>query len=90
MYRILDLFCGAGGFSYGLEQNKNFKTVIGLDFEKAAIETFNYNFKQAVGICGDITNKETKDKIVSLARELKVNMIIGGHLAKVLALKAKI
>ncbi|WP_223155823.1 DNA cytosine methyltransferase, partial [Campylobacter concisus] len=78
VYRILDLFCGAGGFSYGLEQNNGFKTVIGLDFEKAAIDTFSYNFKEAVGICGNITNKEVKNRVVNLAKELKVNMIIGG------------
>lgn len=89
MYRILDLFCGAGGFSYGLEQNENFKTAIGLDFEKSAIDTFKYNFKQAVGICGDITNKEIKDKVVNLAKELKVNMIIGGPPCQGFSLKGK-
>lgn len=89
MYRILDLFCGAGGFSYGLEQNKYFKTVIGLDFDKVAIDTFNYNFKQAVGICGDITSKEVKDNVVDLAKELKVNTIIGGPPCQGFSLKGK-
>ena len=89
MYRILDLFCGAGGFSYGLEQNKNFKTLIGLDFEKSAIETFKYNFNQAVGICGDITNKDVKNKIINLAKELKINMIIGGPPCQGFSLKGK-
>ncbi|HEC1728210.1 TPA: DNA (cytosine-5-)-methyltransferase [Campylobacter lari] len=89
MYRILDLFCGAGGFSYGLEQNKNFKTVIGLDFEKSAVDTFNHNFNQAIGICGDITNKEVKDRVVNLAKELKVNMVIGGPPCQGFSLKGK-
>ncbi|OUT14274.1 methylase [Campylobacter concisus] len=89
MYRILDLFCGAGGFSYGLEQNNGFKTVIGLDFEKAAIDTFSYNFKEAVGICGNITNKEVKNRVVNLAKELKVNMIIGGPPCQGFSLKGK-
>ena len=30
-FRILDLFCGAGGFSYGMEKNAHFKTVVSLD-----------------------------------------------------------
>jgi DNA (cytosine-5)-methyltransferase 1/site-specific DNA-methyltransferase (adenine-specific) len=28
MFRILDLFSGAGGFSYGMEKNSRFKTVL--------------------------------------------------------------
>ena len=38
-FRVLDLFCGAGGFSAGLNQVKNFSTQVGLDFDKYAIET---------------------------------------------------
>lgn len=89
MYRILDLFCGAGGFSYGLEQNNNFKTLIGLDFEPAAIETFNYNFSEATGICGDITNSDVKQNIINLAKIRKVNMIIGGPPCQGFSLKGK-
>ena len=43
-FRVLDLFCGAGGFSAGLDQVKNFSTQVGLDFDKYAIETFSKNF----------------------------------------------
>ena len=27
-FKILDLFCGAGGMSYGMHKNPNFKTVV--------------------------------------------------------------
>lgn len=27
-FRILDLFCGAGGMSYGMHLNPHFKTVV--------------------------------------------------------------
>ena len=33
---VLDLFSGAGGFSYGIEKNKHFKTAIALDFNEQA------------------------------------------------------
>lgn len=89
MYKILDLFCGAGGFSYGLEQNKLFKTLIGLDFEKSAIETFKYNFPEAKGICADITEEETKVNLIKLAKKLKINMIIGGPPCQGFSLKGK-
>lgn len=55
-FRVLDLFCGAGGFSAGLDQVKNFSTQVGLDFDKYAIETFSKNFPNAISICGDILN----------------------------------
>lgn len=44
-FKILDLFCGAGVFSYGVDKNKNFQTVLGLDFDQNVINTFNKNIK---------------------------------------------
>lgn len=35
-FRILDLFCGAGGFSYGMHKNAHFNTEVALDFNEAA------------------------------------------------------
>ena len=89
MFRILDLFCGAGGFSLGFDKNPHFKTLLALDFEPAAIETFKQNFKDAKAICGDITDKHTKEQIINLARELKINMIIGGPPCQGFSLKGK-
>ncbi len=42
-YKILDLFCGAGGFSAGLECLKEFDALIGLDCDKQALITFENN-----------------------------------------------
>ena len=36
-FRVLDLFSGAGGFSYGMEKNTHFKTVIALDFNEHSL-----------------------------------------------------
>ena len=37
-FKILDLFCGAGGMSYGMHKNPHFKTEVALDInEKLAI-----------------------------------------------------
>lgn len=77
-FRILDLFCGAGGFSKGFDEVKEFETVEGTDFNKAALETFKYNFPNAEIVSGDITSDDVKDKIISIAKEKKVNMVIGG------------
>ena len=68
-FKILDLFCGAGGFSSGLEQNKNFSTVVGLDFDDNAIKTFAKNFPSACAICGDITDSEVKKQVILEAKK---------------------
>lgn len=40
---LLDLFCGAGGFSEGFKQ-QDFEIIMGIDHWKPAIDTFNHNF----------------------------------------------
>jgi len=40
---VMDLYCGAGGFSEGFRQ-QGFDIVSGIDHWMPAIETFNYNF----------------------------------------------
>lgn len=77
-FKILDLFCGAGGFSYGMEKNPHFKTVLSLDNDPYAGDTFKKNMPHCHVIIGDITSTEIKEGIVDKARELGVNMIIGG------------
>ena len=49
-FYILDLFCGAGGFSYGMHKNSHFKTVVAIDFnEKAANDILeSHNAKKMV------------------------------------------
>ena len=42
--KVIDLFCGAGGFSAGFKE-AGFDIVFGLDNNHNAINTFKYNFK---------------------------------------------
>lgn len=39
-FRILDLFCGAGGMSYGMHKNCNFATKVALDINDKLAQTF--------------------------------------------------
>jgi len=41
--KVIDFFCGAGGFSEGFRQ-MGFKIVSGYDYWKPAVDTFNHNF----------------------------------------------
>lgn len=88
-FKILDLFCGAGGFSYGIDMNDNFQTVLGIDFNEHAINTFNLNIKGAKGIVGDLTDKDLQNMIIKKSDELGVNMIIGGPPCQGFSLKGK-
>lgn len=88
-YKILDLFCGAGGFSYGMEKNPDFVTVLALDNDKYAGETFKRNMPQAEVIIGDITDSITKETIIKKARHYGVNMIIGGPPCQGYSMKGK-
>ena len=39
---VIDVFCGAGGFSYGFE-NVGYSVLLGIDAWKPAIRTFSSN-----------------------------------------------
>ena len=77
-FRILDLFCGAGGFSYGMEKNPHFKTLISLDNDIYIKETFQKNMPDCEVVIGDITDPEVKNQMISKSKALAINMIIGG------------
>lgn len=77
-YKILDLFSGCGGFAVGFDMLPEFETLIAVDIMDDALDTFAYNFKNATVINGDICDPEVKTKIIKKAKELKINMIVGG------------
>lgn len=88
-FNILDLFCGAGGLSYGLHMNKRFKTVIALDFDEKAADTFKKNMPSTEVIVGDITDHNVKNNVIRLSREKRVNMIVGGPPCQGFSMKGK-
>lgn len=73
-YKVLDLFCGAGGLSLGFKL-AGFNIVGGVEWDKAAMETHNHNFNCKFEFCGDI--KRITDEEIN--KKLKgVDVIIGG------------
>lgn len=73
----IDLFCGAGGLSLGLQQ-AGFNIIVGVDNEPIALETFEYNHKGAVGLNADLSKQETFDLILKTAGDRKIDVIIAG------------
>ena len=88
-FRVLDLFCGAGGLSWGMDKNPFFKTVVALDFDKAAADTFQRNMPEAAVVVGDITDPAIKNQIVMLSKERGVNMLVGGPPCQGYSMKGK-
>ena len=88
-FRILDLFCGAGGFSYGMHKNSHFETVVALDFNEYAAETFKKNMPSTVVVTGDIKNANVRENVLWEAKDKSVNMIIGGPPCQGFSLKGK-
>lgn len=88
-FRILDLFCGAGGMSYGMHKNPHFKTVVALDIEEKLAITLKKNMPEVDLIIGDIRDNKIKEKIVESSIKNQVNMIIGGPPCQGYSLKGK-
>ena len=52
--KVLDLFCGCGGFTQGISENKNFEVVAGIDIWDTAIKTYKRNHCH-LALCKDLT-----------------------------------
>lgn len=88
-FKVLDLFCGCGGLSCGLDQVNEISTVVALDFEPKAIDTFQRNFPHTRCICGSITEESVKQEVIADSKQLGVNMIVGGPPCQGFSLKGK-
>ena len=88
-FKILDLFCGAGGMSYGMHQNPHFQTVVALDVNEKLAVTLKKNMPTINLVVGDIRKPEIKDEVIELSIKNKVNMIIGGPPCQGYSMKGK-
>ena len=70
-FKILDLFCGAGGMSYGMHKNNHFVTKVALDINEKVAQTFKNNNTEAELVIGDIQDKDIKEKIIHLSKKNK-------------------
>jgi DNA (cytosine-5)-methyltransferase 1 len=79
--RLLDLFCGTGGFSKGFEKagNARYQTLLGVDILPVSLKTFSLNHPAALAIPGDIRRlrcDDLQDRLRLKPGEL--DLIIGG------------
>jgi len=72
----IDLFSGAGGFSYGLTL-AGFKVVLAIDIEADAARTHRAHFPGA-SICADLSDHKTIDAICNAVAGLDIDLVAGG------------
>jgi len=72
--RVLDLFCGCGGFSYGLVQ-AGLDVMMGIDVWDTAIQTYSKNMDH-IGLCKDLTSFSPEECESFLL--YSVDVLVGG------------
>ena len=76
---MIDLFCGAGGFSVGCSW-AGFFPVLGIDYLEPAVETWSNNHPKSVSYLGDISkiDPEYVKQVLIEKGVSKINLITGG------------
>lgn len=70
--RTMDLFCGAGGSSYGARQ-AGAEIVVAIDSWQTAVDTYNANFGEGKARCEDIFKLKPETLVVELG---KIDLIL--------------
>lgn len=73
---FIDLFCGAGGMSFGFEM-AGFTPVFAIDNWQDALDTYHHNNPESKTLCADLSNVDVQ-KIASEYNLHNVDLIIGG------------
>lgn len=76
MYKFIDLFCGAGGFSCGLEQ-AGFTCIGGIELKETIAKTHALNHKHSKTVFGDIREIPPEQFAKEIGTD-HVDVIIGG------------
>lgn len=71
-----DLFCGAGGFTQGLEQ-AGLECVLGADFNDYAVEAYRKNFTHEC-LQIDLSVEENQILVAEKLKHAKVDLVVGG------------
>ena len=74
--KFIDVFSGCGGLSYGLEM-AGLECLAAVDFNSIAIETFNLNHKQPVGLKRDLTQFEPEE-LAEIIGTNEIDLVVGG------------
>lgn len=71
-----DLFCGAGGFTRGLEQ-AGLECVLGAEYNDYAVEAYRKNFNHEC-LQIDLSTEENQEIVAKKLKEKHVDLVVGG------------
>ena len=74
---VVDLFSGIGGFSLGFEQ-VGFRTVLGVDFDSSALETFRCNHPHSDAFQLDLSDSDAVSRLKSRLQRQHVDVLLAG------------
>lgn len=72
----IDLFCGAGGLSLGL-QEAGIEVVLGVDNDEAALQTHK-SISPGLSVNWDLSDEANLKKIIDIGVATNVDMVVGG------------
>lgn len=75
--KFADLFCGAGGFTQGME-DAGLKCVLGVDFEKNCTDAYRLNHPDHACLRMDLSTAENQETVGRRLKRGNVDLIVGG------------
>src|SRR4051812_9732718 len=76
-FTCIDLFCGGGGFSLGL-QRAGFSVLAAIDFDEEAIAVFRKNFPDIIHALQKDLTKFPPLELANILGTEQVDLIVGG------------
>jgi DNA (cytosine-5)-methyltransferase 1 len=74
--RAVDLFCGAGGLSIGLER-AGYQVILGVDKDAEALETHR-SLAPGLSVDWDLGDARVIEQVAAIVRDLDVELLAGG------------
>lgn len=72
----VDLFCGAGGLSYGLE-TAGYRVALSVDTDPWSLESHRHNFPGDT-LSVDLGTDEGRDEVVERCKDVQIDLVAGG------------
>ena len=76
-YKVIDLFAGVGGLSYGFAHNNHFKIIFANEYEKDIATAYSMNHPGVNMINDDIRNL-TEERILKATKGQTIDVLVGG------------
>ena len=84
-YNVVDLFCGAGGFSLGLKDTNRFNSILANDIDMDMCEAYSLNFPESKILSKSISDLD----FFSIKEKNNIDVVVGGPPCQAYSLSGK-